>query len=89
MARVGGKTTKFYRETRGLKVTGGQKVTAGTLLTRQGDRWHPGRNVKGLMHLTAACDGEVFFSHRKGHYRKKQTIIHIKPLPAKKSKAAQ
>ena len=89
MARVGGKTTKFYRETRGLKVTGGQKVKAGTLLTRQGDCWKPGRNVIGNMHLTAACDGEVSFSHKKGHYRRKQTFIHIKPLSSKKTKKTQ
>jgi len=86
MARVGGKTTKFYRETRGVKVAGGQKVKAGTVLTRQGDRWKPGLNVSGRMHLTAACEGEVYFTKKKGHYRKIQTFIHVKPLSESKKK---
>ncbi len=84
--RVGGTQTKFYRETAGLKVTGGQVVKAGTVLTRSGDQWKPGRNVIGLTHLTAGCEGEVYFTRRKGSYKQVQTIIHIKPLSQKKDK---
>ena len=62
MAKVGGKTTKFYTETRGLKVSGGQTVKAGSMLTRQGDRWRPGVNVIGDIHLTAKCNGEIYFT---------------------------
>jgi len=82
--RVGGTTTKFYRETRGLKVTGGQAVKAGTVLTRNGAKWKPGLNVVGMTHLTAKCDGSVYFTRKKGTTRKVQTYIHIKPLPQKK-----
>jgi ribosomal protein L27 len=80
MARKGGLTSKFYRETRGIKVSGGQPVTSGTILTRQGDRWKPGVNVIGRIHLTAACDGEVYFTKKRGLYGHKVTYVHIRPL---------
>ena len=76
--RVGGITSKFYRETRGIKVSGGQAVKAGTVLTRKGDRWKPGINVIGRMHLTAACDGEVYFTRKKSTYNRIITLINIK-----------
>ena len=79
MVRVGGLTSKYYKETRGIKVAGGQKVKAGTLLTRQGDKWQPGINVAGKMHLTALCDGEVYFTRKKGNYNNIITCINIRP----------
>ena len=79
MSRLGHTTHKYYYETRGMKVSGGQQVKAGTVLTRQGHRWKPGQNVIGLNHLTAACDGEVFFTKTKNRYKKVVTYIHIKP----------
>lgn len=82
MARKGGITSKFYRETRGVKVSGGQVVTAGTVLTREGDRWKPGVNVAGRMHLTAACDGEVYFQKKRGNYKKSVTYVNIRPAAA-------
>ena len=78
MVRVGGLTKKYYKETRGVKVSGGQKVKCGTLLTRKGDRWKPGLNVTGRMHLSAVCDGEVYFTRKKGSYKKAVTYINIK-----------
>ena len=78
MVRVGGTTTKYYKETRGIKVSGGQKVKSGTMLTRDGDKWKPGLNVTGRMHLTAACDGEVYFTKKKGNYNLAVTFINIK-----------
>ena len=80
--RVGGITSKFYRETRGLKVTGGQFVRAGTILTRNGNQWKPGINVIGRSSLTAAIDGEVYFTHKKSRYNKAITLINIKPVAA-------
>lgn len=77
--RVGGISSKYYAETRGLKVSGGQEVKAGTMLTRKGDRWKPGANVLGQMHLTAACDGEIYFTRKRGNYKRAITYIHIKP----------
>lgn len=81
MSRVGGLTHRYYKETRGLKVSGGQFVKAGTLLTRQGNKWKPGRNVIGIMHLNAACDGIVRFTRRRGgRHGRHQTFIHIEPV---------
>jgi len=89
MSKVGGLTSKFYRETRGIKVSGGQKVKAGTVLTRNGDRWKPGTHVLGRTLLTADCDGEVYFTKKRGKYKKAVTTIHVKPQAAeiKKKKA--
>ena len=86
MVRVGGLTKKYYKETKGVKVSGGQIVTCGTMLTRNGDRWKPGVNVTGRMHLTAACDGEVYFTKKKGNYRRVVTYINIRPAKQEKSK---
>ena len=84
--RVGGLTAKFYRETRGVKVSGGQFVKSGTVLTRKGDRWKPGINVIGLMSLTAACDGEVYFTKKRGNYKRTVTYIHVRAQSAVETK---
>ena len=77
--RVGGITSKYYSETRGVKVSGGQRVKAGTILTRQGTIWKPGLNVIGRASLTASCEGEVYFTRKKSRYNKVITVINIKP----------
>ncbi|MCA9398272.1 MAG: 50S ribosomal protein L27 [Candidatus Omnitrophica bacterium] len=79
MVRVGGLTHKYYKETKGIKVSGGQNVKSGTVLTREGHRWKPGINVNGDMHLTAACDGEIYFTRKKNSYKKVVTYINIRP----------
>jgi ribosomal protein L27 len=81
--RVGGITSKYYKETRGIKVSGGQTVKAGTVLTRQGHKWHPGINVIGRTHLTAACDGEVYFTKKKGGFHKMITCVNIRAVAKK------
>lgn len=83
--RVGGLSSKYYKETRGIKVTGGQKVSAGTVLTRQGHRWHPGLNVIGRTQLTAAIDGEVYFTHKKNRFNKETTYVNVRVAEAKKN----
>ncbi len=77
--KVGGTASKFYRETRGLKVSGGQTIKAGTILTRRGDQWKPGLNVHGANHLVAACAGEVYFTHKRNAYKKVSTYINVRP----------
>ena len=86
MVRVGGLTKKYYKETKGIKVSGGQIVKCGAMLTRDGDRWKPGLNVTGRMHLSARCDGEVYFTKKKGNYRRVVTFINIRPLKEVKKK---
>jgi ribosomal protein L27 len=86
--RVGGLTHKFHRETRGIKVAGGQRVKAGTILTREGHRWRPGLNVVGQNHLTAVVEGNVYFTKKKNNYNKVVTVINVKPAEVKaKSRA--
>ena len=80
MVRVGGLTSKYYTETKGIKVTGGQSVKSGTILTREGHRWQAGINVTGKTHLTAACDGEVYFTKKKGTYKKVATYINVRSI---------
>jgi len=84
MSGKGGISAKFYRETRGLKVSAGQSVTTGTILTRQGQKWKAGINIGGRTHLFALCDGTVYFTKKKGNYNKGITLVNIKP--DKKSK---
>lgn len=86
MSKVGGLSTKYYKETRGVKVTGGQRIKSGTVLTREGDKWKPGANVIGRTLLTAACDGEVYFTRKKGTYKKAVTFVNVKPVSTKVKK---
>ena len=78
MTKVGGLTSKYYKETKGIKVAGGEKVKSGTVLTRQGDRWKAGINVTGKTHLTASCGGEIYFTKKKNTYNRLVTIINVK-----------
>ena len=84
--RVGGLSHINYKETRGIKASGGSQVKAGTVLTREGGKWKPGINVIGRMHLTAACDGEVYFTHKAGKYKKAITLINVRPAGEKTKK---
>ena len=60
----------------GVKATGGQAVTAGSIIVRQrGTKWHPGKNVaRGNDDtLFALCDGEV--AYRKTN----RTVVSVVP----------
>jgi len=87
MARKGGLSAKFYRETAGIKVSGGQTVKAGTMLTRQGDKWKPGLNVIGRMSLTSIIAGQVFFTHKRNRSGSAITVVNVRPVEAKAKKA--
>jgi len=61
----------------GIKASGGEFVTAGSILVRQrGTKWHPAANVKRARDdsLFALVDGTVLF--RKG----KKTFVAVVPL---------
>ena len=85
MIGVGGISHEHYRETKGLKVTGGQIVKKGTILTREGNKWKAGLNVSGKGSLLAICDGTVYFTQKRGTYKtnRKYTLINIKPFEKK------
>lgn len=62
----------------GVKIWGGQQVTAGNIIIRQrGTRYHPGRNVGlGKDHtIFALIDGTVHFTRG----REDKSIVHVKP----------
>lgn len=81
--------SKHYLDTKGLKVSAGQLVKSGTILTRQGNRWKAGNNVGDSGTLFALRTGRVYFTRRKGSYNKTRTYINIEPVESrqKKSKA--
>lgn len=81
--RVGGITSKYYWETRGVKVSGGQVVKAGTILTRQGTQWKAGLNTVGRNTITAVADGEIYFTKKKNSYNRVVTYINVRPVAAK------
>lgn len=81
--KVGGLSHKNYAETAGIKVTGGQKVKSGTILTREGDVWKPGINVIGRMKLTAACDGEIYFTRKRNSSKKVCTYVNVRKAESK------
>ena len=66
---------------RGVKIFGGQQVTAGAILVRQvGTKIHPGRNV-GLgkdYTLFARCDGVVRYGTSRG-----RTLAHVDDAEAR------
>lgn len=79
--KKGGGSSKNGRDSNaqrlGVKRSGGELVTAGSILVRQrGTRFHPGTNVgKGRDDtLFAKIDGNVTFTDRKG-----RKIISIEP----------
>ncbi|MBF0483785.1 MAG: 50S ribosomal protein L27 [Candidatus Omnitrophica bacterium] len=80
MARKGGLSAIFYRETHGVKVSGGQRVKAGTILTREGHKWQKGLNVAGTSSLVAGCDGEVYYTRKKNSYNRIVTVVNVKPV---------
>jgi large subunit ribosomal protein L27 len=70
---------------RGIKVYGGEAVTAGSILVRQvGSTIHPGRNV-GLgkdFTLYALVDGVVTYEWRTNTQRKVSVYPHPETAPA-------
>jgi large subunit ribosomal protein L27 len=72
----------------GVKLFGGQKISAGNVIVRQrGTQFHPGENVgMGKDHtLFALADGQVEF--RKGFKRRTYIAVVAAMIPATKSAA--
>lgn len=82
----GGGSTRNGRDSNaqrlGVKVFGGGKVNAGTIIVRQrGTRFHPGNNVGigGDDTLFSLAEGTVQFSERKG--RRVVDVLVVDVLP--------
>jgi large subunit ribosomal protein L27 len=79
----GGGSTRNGRDSNaqrlGVKVFGGQQVTAGSIIVRQrGTRFHPGENVGrgGDDTLFAKIDGQVRFQQNTRKW------VHVDPVDA-------
>ena len=80
--KKGGGSTRNGRDSQpkmlGVKVFGGQTVSAGAIIVRQrGTKFHPGKNVGigGDDTLFSLVDGSVKFGERKG-----RKIVDVNPI---------
>ena len=73
----GGLSHINYKETKGIKVSGGQFVKKGSILTREGNKWRAGINTAGKGTVYALCDGTVYFKRKKSSYHKKKTFTTV------------
>jgi len=60
-----------------IKVSGGQLVKTGQILSRGINTYRAGNNVKGIATLQALCDGKVYFSKKKTPAGRPRTFINI------------
>ena len=86
---VGGFSTP--KKDKAVKVSSGQSVTTGTILSRGISVYKAGVNVKGLGTLYALCDGKVYFTKKKTSHGRVRTYINVscekKKQPVKKNNA--
>ena len=80
--KKGGGSTRNGRDSKpkmlGVKVFGGQAISAGSIIVRQrGTKFHPGKNVGigGDDTLFSLIDGSVKFGERKG-----RKVVDVNPL---------
>lgn len=84
---VGGFSTP--RKDKAVKVSAGQSVKTGAILSIGISAYKAGKNVKGRCTLHAACAGKVYFTKKKTPHGKGRTFINLEPAaiakpPAKK-----
>lgn len=71
------------KKDRAIKVSSGEKVLTGQILSRGIMTYKAGRNVRGIDTLYALCPGKVSFSKKKTSHGKVRTFINILPLKEK------
>ena len=81
---AGGKATP--KKDKAIKVSCGELVKTGKILTRGMPTYKAGSNVKGLATLYALCPGKVYFSKKKTSHGKFRTFINIAPIADKPSR---
>jgi len=84
MSKVGAKGTP--KKDKGVKVTAGQIVKCGQLLTRHINTIKPGANVKGINSLSALCAGKVCFKKKRTPSGKIRAYLAIEPTGKKSAK---
>jgi ribosomal protein L27 len=81
---TGGKSTP--KKDKAIKISNGQLVKTGEILTRGIATYKAGINVRGLNTLYALCPGRIYFSKKKTSHGKVRTFINIAPATEKQSK---
>lgn len=84
MKMTGGKSTP--KKDKALKVSNGQTVKTGQILSKGIDTYKVGHNVKGLGTLFALCPGKVYFTRKKTSHGKVRTLINIEAIAEKSAK---
>jgi len=74
---IGGFSTP--KKDKGIKISEGQPVKTGQILSRGTSTYKRGSNVGGVNTLYALCPGAVYFSKKKTSHGKVRTFINIKP----------
>jgi ribosomal protein L27 len=69
-----------------LKVSAGQTVKTGQILSRGINVYKAGKNVKGTATLFAACAGTVYFTRKKTPHGRVRTFINLEPLAGDEAK---
>jgi len=65
------------KKDKAMKVSNGQTVKTGQILSRGLDVYKAGQNVKGLDTIFALCPGKVYFTRKKSSRGKVRTLINI------------
>ncbi len=78
---AGGKSTP--KKDKNLKVSGGQSVKTGQIITRGMNMYKAGKNVKGDGLLYSLCPGKISFSKKKTPHGRVRTFINVVPSAAK------
>jgi ribosomal protein L27 len=67
------------KKDKSLKVSNGQFVKTGTIVSRGMPTYKPGFNVGGLDPIFALSSGKIYFTKKKTPHGKVRTFINIKP----------
>ncbi|MGE5197093.1 MAG: 50S ribosomal protein L27 [Deltaproteobacteria bacterium] len=79
---AGGKATP--KKDKGLKVSSGQPVKSGQILSKGLSIYKSGKNAKGIGTIFSLCAGTVYFSKKKTGHGKFRTFVNVKPQAADK-----
>lgn len=74
---AGGKSRP--QKDKGIKISGGQFVKAGQILSRRLPAYKAGKNVRGQGTLYSLCEGKVYFSKKKTSHGRPRTFINVLP----------
>ena len=71
------------KKDKAVKVSCGELVKTGQILTRGMPNYKAGINVKGLDTLFALCPGKVYFTKKKTSHGKFRTFVNVEPTGEK------